>query len=163
MKYNDSTISGREELRWWISRRTSSSSLFYVYLFILKERERKRQRLHELERDRERQGERESQGGSVLSVKSPVQGLIQWNIIWPWAEIKSHMINQLSHTSTLACLILWAQLDKYQIILNTQESNLDGQRSKDWWTNCTTRGREEATLWKVGGAEMWFGEEMDHR
>ena len=30
-------------------------------------------------------------------------------------------------------------------------------------TNCTTSGREESTPWKVGGGEMWFGGETDHR
>ena len=43
------------------------------------------------------------------------------------------------------CLISQAELDNYQMILNTQESDLRTDR-----TNCTTRRREEATSRKVG-------------
>lgn len=42
--------------------------------------------------------------------------------------------------------------------MNTQKIDLSTDR-----TNCTTGGREEATLWKVGSADMWFGGEMDCR
>ena len=51
------------------------------------------------------------------------------------------------------------QLDKYQIILKTQEINLTTDK-----TNCRSRGREEATLWKAGGGGTGFGGgEMDSR
>lgn len=56
------------------------------------------------------------------------------------------------------CLICQTQLDKYQIILNTQKINLRTDRM-----NYTTRGREESTLWRVGGVETWFKGETDHR
>ena len=39
-------------------------------------------------------------------------------------------------------------VDKYQIIPYSQEINLNADR-----TNCRTRGRKEATLWKVEGVE----------
>ena len=56
-----------------------------------------------------------------------------------------------------ACLILQIQLDNYEIILNTLEIDLKTGR-----TNSTTKGREEATLKKVGSVEMQFRREMDH-
>ena len=56
------------------------------------------------------------------------------------------------------CFITQTQLINYQTILYTEDSDLwiDG-------TNCTARGRREATFWKVGSVEMLFGEEMDCR
>ena len=55
-----------------------------------------------------------------------------------------------------ACLILQIQLDNYEIILNTLEIDLKTGR-----TNSTTKGREEATLKKVGSAETEFEKETD--
>ena len=49
----------------------------------------------------EREGETDSQAGSTLSAQSPTQELDLMNReITTWAEIKSGMLNQLSHTGT---------------------------------------------------------------
>ena len=47
--------------------------------------------------------------------------------------------------------------DNYQIILNTQDTDLRTNR-----TYSTTKGREGATLKKVGSVEMCFGSNMDY-
>ena len=48
------------------------------------------------------------------------------------------------------------QLDNYKVILSTAKIDLKTGR-----TNSTTKGREEATLKKVGRVEMQFGREID--